>query len=172
MLLDEVDKDLERRGHRFVRYADDCNVYVRSQKAGERVLESLRRLYHRLRLTVNEGKTAVAPVFGRNFLGYCLRRWSGNTVKLAVSPKALKTFKERIRAITQRSSGRSLEQVAEQLCRYMPGWKAYFRLANTPSTFAELDSWLRRRLRAIQLKQWRRGTTIYRKLLAWVPPRR
>jgi RNA-directed DNA polymerase len=165
-LLDEVDKDLERRGHRFVRYADDCNVYVRSQKAGERVLESLRRLYHRLRLVVNEGKTAVAPVFGRNFLGYCLRRWSGNTVKLAVSPKALKTFKERVRTITQRVGGRSMAQVAEELRKYLPGWKSYFQLARTPQIFKDLDSWLRHRLRAIQLKQWRRGTTIYRKVRA------
>jgi RNA-directed DNA polymerase len=164
VLLDEVDKDLERRGHRFVRYADDCNVYVRSQKAGERVLESLRRLYRRLRLTMNEGKTAVAPVFGRNFLGYCLRRWSGNTVKLAVSPKALKAFKERVRTITQRVGGRSMVQVAEELRNYLPGWKNDFQLARTPQIFKDLDSWLRHRLRAIQLKQWRRGTTIYRKV--------
>jgi RNA-directed DNA polymerase len=164
VLLDEVDKVLEQRGHRFARYADDCNVYVRSQKAGERVLCSLRRLYAKLHLQVNEAKTAVGPVFGRKFLGYCLRRWSGNTVKIAVAPKALVTFKQRIRFITRRIGGRSMTQVAEQLQAYLPGWKAYFRLAQTPQVFRDLDSWLRRRLRAIQLKHWRRGPTIYRGL--------
>ena len=164
VLLDEVDKALEKRGHRFARYADDCNVYVRSQRAGERVLCSLRQLYVKLHLTVNEAKTAVGPVFGRKFLGFCLRRWSGNTVKVAVAPKALETFKQRIKEITRRVGGRSMEQVVEQLRTYMPGWKAYFRLANTPAIFKDLDSWLRHRLRAVQLKQWRHGTTIYRGL--------
>jgi RNA-directed DNA polymerase len=164
VLLDEVDKALEQRGHRFARYADDCNVYVRSQKAGERVLRSLRRLYAKLHLRVNEAKTAVGPVFGRKFLGYCLRRWSGDTVKIAVAPKALVTFKQRIRFITRRIGGRSMVQVAEQLRAYLPGWKAYFRLAQTSQVFRDLDSWLRRRLRAIQLKHWRRGSTIYRGL--------
>ncbi len=164
VLLDEVDKALEQRGHRFARYADDCNVYVRSQKAGERVLCSLRRLYAKLHLRVNEAKTAVGPVFGRKFLGYCLRRWSGDTVKIGVAPKALVAFKQRIRFITRRIGGRSMTQVAEQLQAYLPGWKAYFRLAQTPQVFRDLDSWLRRRLRAIQLKHWRRGPTIYRGL--------
>lgn len=105
-----------------VRYADDCNIYVRSRWAGERVLQSLRRLYAKLHLKVNESKTAVGPVFGRKFLGYCFRRWSNNTVKIAVAPKALKTFKQRIKEITRRSGGRSLTQVAEQLRIYLPGW--------------------------------------------------
>ncbi|WP_432742924.1 group II intron reverse transcriptase/maturase [Methylobacter sp. G7] len=164
VLLDEVDKALEKRGHRFARYADDCNVYLHSQKAGERVLRFLRNLYERLHLRVNEKKTEVGPVFGRKFLGYCLRRWSGDTVKIAVAPKALDTFKQRIRLITRRVGGQSMAQVAEQLQAYMPGWKAYFRLAQTPTTFKDLDSWLRHRLRAIQLKHWRTGTTIYRGL--------
>lgn len=164
VLLDEVDQDLERRGHKFARYADDCNVYVRSQKAGERVLNSLRQLYAKLHLRVNESKTEVGSVFGRKFLGYCLRRWSGDTVKIAVAPKALDTFKQRIRWITRRVGGRSMVQVAEHLRAYLPGWKAYFRLAQTPSTFKDLDSWLRHRLRAIQLKHWRHGPTIYRGL--------
>jgi hypothetical protein len=102
VLLDEVDQDLQRRGHRFARYADDCNVYVRSQKAGERVLLSLRKLYEKLHLKVNEKKTEVGPVFGRKFLGYCLQRWSKDTVKIAVAPQALDTFKQRIRLITKR----------------------------------------------------------------------
>jgi RNA-directed DNA polymerase len=161
VLLDEVDKELERRGHRFARYADDCNIYVRSLRAGERVLSALKRLYAKLQLKINEGKTAVGVAFGRKFLGYCLRRWSGNTVKLAVAPKALAIFKQRIREFTSRVGGRSMMQIAEQLRGYMPGWKAYFCLAQTPKTFRLLDSWIRHRLRAIQLKQWRRGPTIY-----------
>jgi RNA-directed DNA polymerase len=164
VLLDEVDKELERRGHRFVRYADDCNIYVRSQRAGERVLHSLRRLYAKLHLKVNESKTAVGPVFGRKFLGYCFRRWSNKTVKTAVAPKALKAFRQRIREITRRVGGRSLTQVAEQLRRYLPGWKSYFHLAQTPQTFKDLDSWIRHRLRAVQLKHWRRGPKIYSSL--------
>jgi len=166
VLLDEVDRALEQRGHRFVRYADDSNVYVRSHKAGERVLAGLRRLYAGLRLKVNEAKTAVASVFGRKFLGYCFRRWSGGEVKRAVAPKALATFKQRIRWLTRRSGGRNLPEVAEQLRGYVPGWKAYYRLAQTPRTFRDLDEWLRHRLRAIQLKHWRRGTTTFRELRA------
>lgn len=164
VLLDEVDRELERRGHRFVRYADDCNVYVRSRKAGERVLDGLRKLYHRLHLKVNEAKTAVAAAFGRKFLGYCFWRRSGGEVKCAVADKAIGTFKQRIRRITRRTGGRSLPAVAEELRRYLPGWKAYFRLAQTPRVFRELDEWLRHRLRAVQLKHWRRGATMFREL--------
>ena len=133
VLLDEVDQALHQRGHRFARYADDCNVYVRSQKAGERVLRWMRRLYAQLHLRVNETKTEVGPVFGRKFLGYCLRRWSRDAVKIAVAPKALNTFKQRIRSITRRVGGRSMAQVAEQMREYLPGWKAYFQLAQTSS---------------------------------------
>ncbi len=163
VLLDEVDKELERRGHKFARYADDCNVYVRSRRAGERVLRSLRRLYATLHLKVNDSKTAVGSAFGRKFLGYCFRRWS-NSIKIAVAPKALDAFKQRIKEITCRIGGRSMIQVAEQLRLYLPGWKSYFRLAQTPKTFRNLDSWIRHRLRAVQLKHWRRGPTIYRGL--------
>lgn len=166
VLLDEVDQDLQRRGHRFARYADDCNVYVRSQKAGERVLLSLRKLYAKLHLKVNEKKTEVGPVFGRKFLGYCLRRWTKGVVKIAVAPKALDTFKQRIRLITRRVGGKGMVQIAEQMRQYLPGWKSYFRLAQTPRTFKDLDSWTRHRLRAIQLKHWRTGTTVYSRLRA------
>jgi RNA-directed DNA polymerase len=165
VLLDEVDRELERRGHRFVRYADDCNVYVRSQRAGERVMAGLRKLYGRLRLKVNEAKSAVASALDRKFLGYALWLMNGE-VKRAVARKVLKTFRQRVRQLTQRSGGRSMAQVAEDLRRYVPGWKAYFRLAQTPGVFRGLDQWLRRRLRAVQLKQWRRGTTMYRELRA------
>lgn len=162
VLLDEVDRELERRGHRFARYADDCNVYVRSQKAGERVLAGLRELYSRLHLKVNEAKSAVARAFGRKFLGYSLWLTTKGEVKRAVADKARETFKRRIRQITCRTRGRSLSEVTEELRRYMPGWKSYFQLAQTPGIFRELDEWLRHRLRAMQLKHWRRGTTAYR----------
>ena len=166
VLLDEVDRELERRGHCFVRYADDCNVYVRSLKAGERVLNGLRRLYDRLHLKVNEAKTAVALATGRKFLGYELWRGPNDRIKCAVAGKAMATFKQRIRELTRRSCGRSLPEIVERLRAYMPGWKAYFRLAQTPRVFRELDEWLRHRLRAVQLKHWRRGRTMYRELLA------
>ena len=123
VLLDEVDKALERRGHAFVRYADDRNVYVRSKRAGKRVMEALRGLYAKLRLRVNEDKSAVAWVWGRTFLGYSFWVAKGRVVKLRVGAKALKGFKERVRQITSRSGGRSLEQVAGELRAYLLGWK-------------------------------------------------
>jgi RNA-directed DNA polymerase len=164
VLLDEVDKELERRGHCFVRYADDANVYVRSRKAGERVMALLRRLYGKLRLTVNETKSAVASVFGRKFLGYSFWAAPGGVVKRRVAPKAMTSFKQRIRQLTRRSGGRSMQDVADGLRSYVLGWKAYFRLAQTPRVWKELDQWMRHRMRAIQLKQWKRGKTTYREL--------
>ena len=166
VLLDEVDRELERRGHRFVRYADDRNVYVRSRRAGERVLAGLRKLYDRLHLKVNDAKTAVAPVSRRKFLGYAFWYGPGGQVKCKVAYPALETFKQRIRWLTRRSGGRNLSKIAERLRAYMPGWKAYFQLAQTPNVFRELDKWIRHRLRAVQLKHWRRGTTMYRELKA------
>ncbi len=166
VLLDEVDRELERRGHRFVRYADDCNVYVRSGRAGERVLAGLTKLYERLHLKVNDAKTAVAPASGRKFLGYAFWYGPGGQVKCRVADKALKTFKQRIRQFTRRSGGRNLTEIAERLRAYMPGWKTYFQLAQTPKVFRKLDKWIRHRLRAVQLKHWRRGTTMYRELKA------
>ena len=166
VLLDEVDKELECRGHCFVRYADDANVYVRSRRAGERVMALLRRLYGKLRLTVNEAKSAVASAFGRKFLGYSFWVAAGGVVKRKVAVKPLLTFKQRIRELTGRSGGRSLRAVVERLQPYVRGWKAYFRLAQTPHVWRKLDEWMRHRLRAIQLKHWRRGTTIYRELRA------
>ncbi len=166
VLLDEVDRELERRGHRFVRYADDCNVYVRSQKAGQRVMALLRRLYDKLHLKINESKSAVASAFGRKFLGYSLWAAPKGAVRRAVSATARERFKQRIRQLTRRSGGRSMTELVEPLRRYVLGWKAYFGLAQTPRVWRELDEWLRHRLRAIQLKQWRRGKTIYRELLA------
>lgn len=164
VLLDEVDRELERRGHCFVRYADDANVYVRSRKAGERVMALLQRLYGRLRLTVNEAKSAVTSVFGRKFLGYAFWAAPGGTIKRRVADKPMAAFKQRIRQLTRRSGGRSMPDVAERLRSYVLGWKGYFRLAQTPRVWKQLDRWMRHRLRAVQLKQWRRGTTIYREL--------
>ncbi len=164
VLLDEVDKELERRGHCFARYADDANVYVRSKRAGERVMALLRRCYAKLHLNVNESKSAVASVFGRKFLGYSLWVARGGEIKRKVAAKPLATFKQRIRELTRRSGGRSMSEVVERLRSYLLGWKAYFRLAQTPRVWRELDEWLRHRLRAIQLKHWKRGITMYRAL--------
>ena len=170
VLLDEVDKELERRGHYFVRYADDANVYVRSRRAGERVMELLRSLYAKLHLTVNETKSAVASVFGRKFLGFSFWAAPKGEIKCKVAAKPLATFKQRIRQLTCRSGGRSMADVVERLRPYVLGWKAYFRLAQTPKIWRTLDEWLRHRLRAIQLKHWKRGTTMYRELKALGAP--
>ncbi|MGH8847554.1 MAG: group II intron reverse transcriptase/maturase [Polaromonas sp.] len=166
VLLDEVDRELERKGHKFVRYADDCNVYVKSKRAGQRVLDGLRVCYGKLRLKVNETKTAVASAWGRKFLGYTLWAAPKGQVKLAVAGEAVQRYKQRIRQITQRNAGRSMSQIAQDLRAFLPGWKAYFQLAQTPAVWRGLDAWLRHRLRAIQLKFWRRGPTIYRELRA------
>ncbi|MFN4004565.1 MAG: group II intron reverse transcriptase/maturase [Hylemonella sp.] len=163
VLLDEVDKVLEKHGHCFVRYADDCNVYVYSRRAGERVMALLRKCYGKLRLKVNEAKSAVASVAGRKFLGYSF--WfAKDGVKRRVADKPLKTFKQQVRRLTRRAGGRSMKEVIERLKPYLLGWKAYFGLAQTPRVWLSLDEWIRHRLRAIQLKQWRRASTIYREL--------
>jgi RNA-directed DNA polymerase len=166
VLLDEVDQELEKRGHAFVRYADDCNVYVQSERAGARVMDTLRRLYAGLRLKINESKSAVAKVWDRKFLGFTFWVAKGKQIRPKVARKALDAMKNRIRRITSRNGGRSMEQVARELRAYLLGWKGYFQLAATPGVFRALDEWIRHRLRAIQLKQWKRGTTIYRELRA------
>lgn len=165
VLLDEVDKELEKRGHAFARYADDCNVYVRSRRAGERVMVALRRLFANLRLRVNEAKSAVARPQDRKFLGYSFWYAKGREVKRRVASKALIAMKDRVRDITKRSGGRSISAVINELRGYLVGWKNYFRLADTPRIFSDLDGWIRHRLRAIHLKQWKRGTTIFRELV-------
>ena len=164
VMLDEVDKVLEQHGHCFARYADDCNVYVRSRKAGERVMALMQRCYAKLQLKVNETKSAVGSVRGRKFLGYSF--WFAKEgVKRRVADKPMATFKQRIRQLTRRSGGRSMAEVIDKLKPYLLGWKAYFGLAQTPRVWLSLDEWLRHRLRAIQLKHWRRGRTIYRELI-------
>ncbi len=164
VLLDEVDKELERRGLAFVRYADDCNVYVRSERAGERVLEGLKKLYGKLRLRINEEKSAVARPWNRQFLGYSFWVAKGKVVKRRVADKALTKLKTRVRKITARNGGRSLKRVAAELRQYLLGWKGYFRLSETPKVFDRLDRWIRHRVRQVQLKQWKRSTTTYREL--------
>lgn len=164
IMLDGVDKELERRGHSFVRYADDCNVYVASHKAGQRVMQGLRKMYGRLKLKVNEDKSAVASALNRKFLGYSLWVAKGREVKRAVSKQAVQRFKQQIRARTRRSGGKSMAQVVEQLRPYMLGWKSYFGLAQTPKIWLRLDEWIRHRMRAIQLKLWRRTSTMRREL--------
>ncbi len=166
VLLDEVDQELEKRGHAFIRYADDANVYVRSRRAGERVMGLLRGLFSKLRLRVNEAKSAVALATSRKLLGYSLWHGPGGTVKRRVADKAIAAMKERVRQITSRSGGRSLERVIKELRGYLVGWREYFRLSDTPKVFRHLDEWIRHRLRALQLKQWKRGTTVYRALKA------
>ncbi|MCK6415427.1 MAG: group II intron reverse transcriptase/maturase [Giesbergeria sp.] len=166
VLLDEVDKALEGRGYSFARYADDCNVYVGSQRAGERVMAYLRKLYAGLKLQINEAKSAVVSAFGRKFLGCALWVAKGREVKCAVAHKPLDNFKTRIRQLTRRSGGRSMAQVVEKLRPYLLGWKAYFGLAQTPKIWRRLDEWLRHRLRAIQLRHWKRPKAIYRELKA------
>jgi len=166
VLLDEVDQELERRGHCFVRYADDANVYVRSQRAGERVMRLLRKMYAKLHLTVNETKSAVASALGRKFLGFSFWMAPKGEIKCGVATKPMATYKQRIRQLTRRACGRSMVAVVERLRPYVLGWKAYFRLSQTPRVWRTLDEWMRHRLRAIQLKHWKRGTTMYRELKA------
>lgn len=172
VMLDEVDKELERRGHRFARYADDANVYVRSVRAGERVMELLRHCYAKLHLVINESKSAVASAFGRKFLGFSLWAGRGGEVKLKVAKKPMLLFKQRIRELTRRIGGRSTVEVVTRLRSYLLGWTAYFRPSQTPGVMRKLEEWLRHRLRAFQLKSWRHSGVIYRELLKLGAPAR
>lgn len=164
VLLDEVDKQLEQRGHAFARYADDLRVFVTSQRAGHRVMRSLVRLFERLHLRVNPSKSAVARALVRPFLGFALWVGRGREVHVRVSRESLDAMKDRVREVTCRTRGRSLRAVIDELRTYLTGWKHYFKLAQTPNVFARLDQWIRHRLRAYQLKQWKRGRTAYREL--------
>jgi len=163
LMLDVLDKELEKRGHRFVRYADDCNIYVRSQKAGERVMAGIERfLAKRLKLKVNKAKSAVAKPSVRKFLGFSFT--GGKEPRRRIAPQALARFKARVRGLTRRTCGRSLVQIAKELSRYLIGWRGYFGFCQTPSVLRTLDGWLRRRLRAIAWKQWKRGGTRFAEL--------
>ena len=163
LMLDVLDKELERRGHCFARYADDCNIYVRSVRAGERVMEGVKRfLERRLKLKINEAKSAVAPPSQRKFLGFSFTR--GETPRRRIAPQAVARFKERVRELTGRTQGRSLEKIVEKLSRYLIGWRGYFGLCETPSVLRALDQWTRRRLRSIVWKQWKGGRTRFAEL--------
>jgi len=156
ILLDDLDKELERRGHRFCRYADDCNIYVRSQRAGLRVMESITRyLETKLKLKVNQAKSAVDRPHRRRFLGFSICKRKG-AICLSIAPKSKKRFMDKVRCITKRNRGVSLERVLSELRSYTDGWVAYFWRAQTPSVFAEYDGWIRRRLRCYQWKLWKR----------------
>ncbi len=163
LMLDDLDRELERRGLRFVRYADDCNIYVRSRRAGERVMQNITRfITGKLKLKVNQEKSAVARPAERKFLGFSFT--SGRQPKRRIPPKSLMRFKKRIRELTKRNRGVSLERMVEQLRLYLTGWRGYFGFCQMPSVLRDLDSWIGRRLRCFQWKQWKRGTTRFAEL--------
>jgi RNA-directed DNA polymerase len=154
LVLDELDRELERRGHRFVRYADDCNIYVRSERAGQRVMESITQfITQRLKLKVNEAKSAVARPQERKFLGFSFT--SGPEVRRIIAPKAVDRFKRRIREITRRAKSVSLETTMEVLAPYLRGWRSYFGFCETPEVLLRLTRWVRLRLRAARWRQWK-----------------
>ena len=163
ILLDELDKELERRGHRFVRYADDCNIYVRSKRAGERVLDSVERFVtKRLRLRVNRDKSAVDRPWNRKFLGYTVT--PNRQPKLKVAPQSVKRLKTKLRPMLRRGRGRNLGRVVQSLTRVLRGWVAYYQLAEVKASFEQLDQWLRRKLRCILWRQWKRHRTQFKEL--------
>src|SRR3982075_1766086 len=163
LMLDVLDKELEKRGHRFVRYADDCNIYVRSHRAGERVMAGIERfLAKRLRLKVNKAKSAVAKPSVRKFLGFSFTY--GSEPRRCIAPQAIARFKARVRELTRRTCGRSLAQIVKELSVYLTGWRGYFGFCQTPSVLRALDEWLRRRLRAIAWKQWKTGRARFAEL--------
>jgi RNA-directed DNA polymerase len=163
LVLDELDRELERRGHLFVRYADDCNVYVGSERAGQRVMESVTHfIMHRLKLKVNQAKSAVARPGQRKFLGFSFT--GEREPRRRIAPKAIARFKERIREQTRRTRGISLKQMVTQITTYLRGWLGSFGDCQTPSVLQTLESWLRRRLRSVVWQQWKRGRTRFREL--------
>ena len=163
VLLDELDKELERRGHRFVRYADDCNVYVKSKAAGERVMESLERfLWQKLRLQVNRNKSAVARPWERKFLGYSVT--THHQPKLKVSRESVKRFKDKLRQAFRMGRGRNLKVQLGDLAAVLRGWVSYFRLAQVKGIFEDLDQWIRHKLRAILWRQWKRRWPRFKEL--------
>jgi RNA-directed DNA polymerase len=163
IVLDELDRELERRGHRFVRYADDSNIYVRSQRAGERVMEGIGRfITTKLKLKVNQQKSAVARPWERKFLGFSFT-WD-RVPKRRIAPKVVERFKERVRELTRRTKGVSIERMAEELAQYLRGWIGYFGRCQTPSVLQGLEEWTRHRLRSVIWKQWKRGTVRFTEL--------
>ncbi len=165
IVLDELDKELEKRGHRFVRYADDCNIYVRSERAGRRVMDSVVRLItKRLKLKVNQDKSAVARPWHRSFVGFSLT--ADRQPKRRLSSRTLNRFKKRVREQTRRTRGVSLERMVGNLSGYLRGWRECFGHCQTPSVLGDLDRWIRRRLRCVIWKQWKRGRRRFAQLRA------
>ena len=163
IVLDDLDRELTQRGLRFARYADDCNIYVRSRRAGERVMHGVTRfLTTRLKLKVNEQKSAVARPWERKFLGFSFT--NGKAPKRRIAPTALLRFREKVRELTRRTRGVSLDAMVTKLARDLQGWRGYFSFCETPSVLRDLDSWIQRRLRAVLWKQWRRGKTRFAEL--------
>jgi len=163
IVLDELDRELEQRGHRFVRYADDCNIYVRSQRAGERVMKSVSEfITKKLKLKVNDQKSAVSKPSKRKFLGFSFT-WHREP-KRRIAPKAIARFKQRVRELTRRTRGVKVETMIAQLSRYLTGWRGYFRFCQTPTVLRKLEEWTRRRLRSVIWKQWKQSRVRFTEL--------
>ena len=171
IMLDDLDRELEKRGHKFVRYADDCNIYVQTRRAGERVMESVKTfLEKKLKLKVNPKKSKVDRATRVKFLGFSFYKRKGE-VLIRVAARSLERFREKLRRLTKRTRSGKLENIIQEINRYTMGWMGYYRQANTPSVFEGLDSWIRRRLRQMVWKRWKRGTTRYRELVKLGVPR-
>jgi RNA-directed DNA polymerase len=171
VMLDDLDKELEKRGHRFVRYADDCNIYVKTRRAGERVMESVKvYLEKKLKLKVNPKKSQVDWASRVKFLGFSFFKRNGE-VLIRIANRSKERFAEKLRRLTKRTRSGKLEDVIQEINRYTMGWIGYYRLANTPRVYEELDSWIHRRLRQMVWKRWKRGTTRYRELVKMGIPR-
>jgi RNA-directed DNA polymerase len=165
IMLDDLDKELEKRGHKFVRYADDCNIYVKSRRAGERVMESMREfLEKKLKLKINRKKSKVERATRVKFLGFSFFKRKGE-VLIRVANRSLERLREKLRRLTKRTRSGKLEDVIQEINKYTMGWIGYFWQANTPSVYEGLDSWIRRRLRQMIWKRWKRGKTRYRELV-------
>jgi group II intron reverse transcriptase/maturase len=164
IMLNDLDKELEKRGHKFVRYADDCNIYVKTQRAGERVLESVKEfLEKKLKLKVNPKKSKVERASRVKFLGYSFYKRNGETM-LRIANRTKERFMEKLRHLTKRTRSGKLEDIVKSVNQYVIGWIGYYRLATTPSVYKELDEWIRRRLRQMVWKRWKRGATRYQEL--------
>jgi len=165
IMLDDLDKELEKRGHKYVRYADDCNIYVKTQRAGERVMESVREFVEKkLKLKVNPKKSKVDRAKRVKFLGFSFYKYKGKML-IRVANRSLERFRDKLRRLTKRTRSGKLEDIIQEINTYIVGWIGYYRQANTPSVYEELDGWIRRRLRQMIWKRWKRGTTRFRELV-------
>ena len=165
IMLNDLDRELEERGHKFVRYADDCNIYVKTQRAGERVLESVTKyLEKKLKLKVNPKKSKVERATRAKFLGFSFWKRKGE-VFIRIANRTKERFMEKMRHLTRRTRSGKMEDIVKDVNQSSRGWIAYYRLATTPSVYQGLDEWIRRRLRQMQWKRWKRGTTRYRELV-------